>query len=495
MFSSKQTMWSDGYFNPHAWDKYGFDEYQLKHCCFGSDGDEQGEATGGDLGGADDFYEDDTPVTPDDYSGLQEATGMSPEEVMDAMGVAQATSVATNPYTDMIAHGIIADPRAATSATGWINPDTGKYMGNPGLMPSEMGFVPQYGYDVYGEDRYGGNQQIVGTRNIRMDKRADPLNPIPNDLTLTPYDPSKISREDLGKSYTDAYRGSTDLGSGIASLFGIKSPVEFDPEKGFYEGTTFDPFDAPLISGALSLLSPPLGALYGLTKGIVKGDPIGGALSMIGPFSPLRPAVDAAGNILGAANVWTGGNTTFSDLVGLGTPVSNKYGTGPAPYSFMGEIIDPTISIDRTSMAPISNPFDTLVDFKDDVLDYGRGIFSPSNYEPGIYSGPLDPQLTADKFHSFSPLGISPHADPFNTSIQTRGNLGPTSNPQLSPQHLEGLKLGAQQAVKDAMLDIGREERANAILGIDPLPMAPIPIRKGGVREAQQVVKDALYNY
>ena len=57
------------------------------------------------------------------------------------------------------------------------------------------------------------------------------------------------------------------------------------------------------------------------------------------------------------------------------------------------------------------------------------------------------------------------------------------------------MKLGAQQAVKDAMLDIGREERAKAILGIDPLPMAPIPIRKGGVREAQQVVKDALYNY
>ena len=49
-------MWSDGYFNPHAWDKYGFDEYQLKHCCFGSDGDGQGEATGGDPGDADDYY-------------------------------------------------------------------------------------------------------------------------------------------------------------------------------------------------------------------------------------------------------------------------------------------------------------------------------------------------------------------------------------------------------------------------------------------------------
>ena len=468
-------MWSDGYFNPHAWDKYGFDEYQLKHCCFGGDGDEQGEATGGDPGDADDFYEDDTPVTPDDYSGLEDAYAdtliptrgggraaelanvgrkgpMTDAEIGRAMGQAQATSVATNPYTDMIAHGIIANPNIS---------------GSPGLMPSEMGFIPQYGYDVFTGS---------GTGPVNITK-ADPLNPLTwwdpergtlktnPSATITPYNPSKISREDLGKSYSDAYEGSQDLGSGIASLFGFKSPVEFDPEKGFYEGTTFDPFDAPLISGALSLLSPPLGALYGLTKGVVKGDPVGGALSMIGPFSPLRPAVDAAGNILNAANIWTGGNTTFSNLAGFGTPVSNKYGTGPAPYSFMGERIDPTISIDRTSIDPISNPFDTLVDFKDDVLDYGRNMFN-------------DPTAGAVPFNASQIVG------PF-----------PTSNPQLSPQHLEGLGLGAQQAVKDAMLDIGREERANAVLGIEPLPMAPIPVRKGGVREAQQVVKDALYNY
>ena len=415
-------MWSDGYFNPHAWDKYGFDEYQLKHCCFGGDGDEQGEATGGDPGDADDYYEDDTPVTPDDFSGLQEAyedtvvggnkgfgrSGpMSPEEVMDAMGQAQATSVATNPYTDMITHGYIADPN---------QPDS------PGLTPSEMGFVPQYGYDVYGSEN--------GIVSKLGDRRFSPFDPLPEDVTLTPYDPSVISREELGKSYTDAYEGSRDLGSGLASLFGFQSPVEFDSKKGFYEGTTFDPFDAPVLS-LLASMNPLTGALYGLTKGVVKGDPVGGALSMLGPYSSLRPAVDAARNVVGASNVWTGNKTTLADLLGLSTtPVSNKYGTGAAKYSFMGDRIDPTIDIDYTSVAPIYNPANTLAGWKDQVVGYTKDLFS-------------DP--TAGK------ATYDPNALP--------------STPALNPQQLEGLGLGAQQAVKDAMLDIGREERANAILG------------------------------
>ena len=379
MFCSKQTMWSDGYFNPHAWDKYGFDEYQLKHCCFGSDGDGQGEATGGDPGDADDYYEDDTPVTPDDWSGLQEAyedtsipsrsphmseraeelanmgrSGpMTDAEIGRAMGQAQATSVATNPYTDMITHGYIADPN---------QPDS------PGLTPSEMGFVPQYGYDVYGSEN--------GIVSKLGDQRASPLDPLPEDVTLTPYDPSQISREDLGKSYTDAYAGSQDLGSGLASLFGFQSPVEFDSKKGFYEGTTFDPFDAPVLS-LLASMNPLTGALYGLTKGVVKGDPVGGALSMLGPYSSLRPAVDAARNVLGASNVWTGNNTTLSDLLGLSTtPVSNKYGTGAAKYSFMGDRIDPTIDIDYTSVAPIYNPANTLADLKDQVVGYTKDLFN-----------------------------------------------------------------------------------------------------------------------
>ena len=337
---------------------------------------------------------------------------MTDAEIGRAMGEATATSATTNPYTAMIRDGIIADPRKE----------------NPvGLMPSEMGFVPQYGYDLF-TDR---GRDLTG--------RGGSIEP---EVEVTPYNPREISREELGKSYTDAYEGSQDLGSGLASLFGFQSPVEFDSKKGFYEGTTFDPFDAPVLS-LLASMNPLTGALYGLTKGVVKGDPVGGALSMLGPYSSLRPAVDAARNVLGASNVWTGNNTTLADLLGLSTtPVSNKYGTGASKYSnpftwdsdskkFTTTAIDPEIDIDYTSVAPIYNPLNTLAGWKDQAVGYTKDLFSDTT------------------------AGVVPEVvGPF-----------PATDRALSPQHLEGLGLGAQQAVKDAMLGIGREERANAVLG------------------------------
>ena len=112
-------------------------------------------------------------------------------------------------------------------------------------------------------------------------------------------------------------------------------------------------------------------------------------------------------------------------------------------------------------MAPIYNPLNTLAGWKDQAVGYTKDLFSDTT------------------------AGVVPEVvGPF-----------PATDRALSPQHLEGLGLGAQQAVKDAMLGIGREERANAVLGIRPEPEVPMPVRTGGVREAQQVVKDALYNY
>jgi len=473
MFSSKKTMWSDGHFSPHAWDKYGFNEYQLKHCCFGSDGDEQGEATtdpveetrnvGGwvnpdteiydessgktvdvdpALGGdADDFYEDDSPVTPSDWSGFQEAyedttphtrsphltdrqealrsfgrSGpMTDAEIGRAMGEARATSATTNPYTDVIRAGIIADPRKATGITGWIDPDTGKYAGNPGLMPSEMGFVPQFGYDVFGTDDSDEEADYLGDY-INPTKYNDfdytPRSYGPKGASYTPYDPSAISQGKLGQSYVDAYQGSKDLGSDIAGLFGFQSPVEFDSSKGFYEGTTFDPFDAPVLS-LLAGLNPVTGALYGLTKGLVKGDPVGGALSLIGPYSSLAPAVRAAGGLKDAYNIWTGGDTTFSNLVGAGTPAWD---------------------------ASFNIPGYTSTDMKFDPGGYLSGLGQDlKGGLQGLFSDPTAGKATYD-------LNALP------------------STPQLSPQQLEGLGLGAQQAVKDAMLAIGRQERNRAVL-------------------------------
>ena len=63
-------MWSDGHFNPHRWDYLGFNEYELKHCCFGEDGDQN--AAGADPGQGDftgrGAEEDEGIPDPDDYT-------------------------------------------------------------------------------------------------------------------------------------------------------------------------------------------------------------------------------------------------------------------------------------------------------------------------------------------------------------------------------------------------------------------------------------------
>lgn len=213
-----QTMWSDGHFNPHRWDYSGFNEYELKHCCFGEDSQE--DATGGDIGDADDFYESDALPTPDDFSGLQEATDMTDEEVQTAVGQAGGTQARSDPYSDMIARGIIQDPKALPGS-----------LAHRGLTPEELGFAPQFGYGVYVDPE--------------MTKQT-------GQWTFSPYNPKLVSDTQLDKSFEQAMMGSRDIGSDIASLFGFQSPVELDPEKGFYEGTTFDPFDAPVLQLGLS---------------------------------------------------------------------------------------------------------------------------------------------------------------------------------------------------------------------------------------------------
>ena len=50
-------MWSDGWVNPNPLEAYGFDQYQLKHYCFGGDGDDGG-------GGGEYVQDDPQPYDP-----------------------------------------------------------------------------------------------------------------------------------------------------------------------------------------------------------------------------------------------------------------------------------------------------------------------------------------------------------------------------------------------------------------------------------------------
>ena len=282
-----QTMWSDGHFNPHRWDYLGFNEYELKHCCFGEDGDQndagadpgQGDFTGR---GAE---EDEGIPDPDDYGGLVAASengkGYGPggnvattaADVPGLVGEAVADMVAMDPY-------------------GGVGPNMNDILS--GLTPQEIGF----GY---------------------LSQEQNPLIGHPTE---------RMGRAQLAQTYTDAKAASQDIGSDIASLFGFQSPVMLDKDRGFYEGTSFDPFDAPVLS-LLANLNPLTGALYGLTKGLVKNDPIGGALSMIGPYSPLAGVANLATTGMKAHNLFSNTPQTLSSLAGVNSPFGLGKGADP----------------------------------------------------------------------------------------------------------------------------------------------------------------------
>jgi hypothetical protein len=347
-----QTMWCDGYFNPHRYDHLGFDEYTLRHACFGDDGDQND--SGSDPGQGDfvgkDAEKDEQMPTPEDFAGLVDATDMTPADVPDALAQAGRYHTQANPYADMIASGIIAPPNAAPGAAG--------------LTPEELGFTPTFGYGSFFDPSVGKDGAFVS------------------------YDPDKVSGEQLGQSYSDALYGSRDIGSDIASLFGIGSPVEFDPNKGFYEGTTFDPFDSPIIGLALSALNPGLGALYSAGKLATGDDLLGGALGMLGP------AGRAASGLITGYELLTDKDVNVSNLAGL--PNLN---------------IDTSINLSDfiTSSPNQSNAYADLVGDLKGTVSGALGGLNPNAYDPT--AGAVNPDF----------VGPPSKSDPTVSDVQQQG--------------------------------------------------------------------------
>ena len=437
-------MWSDGHFNPHRWDYLGFNEYELKHCCFGEDSQE--DATGGDIGDADDFYESDALPTPDDFSGLQEAyedtvvggnkgfgrSGpMTDEEVQTAVGQAGGTQARSDPYSDMIARGIIQDPLLI---------DIGdRAPKSPGLTPEELGFAPQFGYGSY-IDPVMSQQQGYSV--------------------YSPYNPRSVSDTQLDKSFEQAMMGSRDIGSDIASLFGFQSPVELDPEKGFYEGTTFDPFDAPVLQLGLSAINPALGALYGLGKGVAKGDPIGGALGMIGPFSPLAPVVRAGLAGLGAYNVLSGQDKTATDMLGFDIPFVDIPGL-PDRNNPLNTSID--LSDYYTSTSNKADPYDNLKGTVQGRLSDFLDKINPFAYDPRSGAPSVNSNLNLDTTMSggtpLSSLSLDGTGSP---EKEISGMYGNWQEPKpMSPEL--GLSSVEQDAINHVRNDAVMDNVSNAL--------------------------------
>jgi hypothetical protein len=328
-----QTMWCDGYFNPHRYDHLGFDEYTLRHACFGDDGDQND--SGSDPGQGDfvgkDAEKDEQMPTPEDFAGLVDSGQMTPADVPGALAEAGGKHAKADPYADMIAHGWIAPPGKEDAR---------------GATPEELGFTPTFGYGSK-YDPYAGGSVITD----------DGLVP----GAFVSYDPGKVSDQQLGQSYADALYGSRDIGSDIASLFGIGSPVEFDPNKGFYEGTTFDPFDSPIIGLALSALNPGLGALYGVGKLASGKDPVGGVLGMLGP----------AGRALST------GITGYELLTDKDVNVSNLAG-------LPGLGFDTSINLSDyyTSSPNKADPVDDFLGGMKDTVSGALGSLNPNAYDP-----------------------------------------------------------------------------------------------------------------
>jgi len=382
-----QTMWCDGYFNPHRYDHLGFDEYTLRHACFGDDGDQND--SGSDPGQGDfvgkDAEKDEGMPSPEDFEGLVDSGQMTAADVPGALAEAGGKHSKADPYADMIAHGIIAAPDAPA--------------GHPGVTPEELGFTPNFGYGAF-FDPTGGKDQRGG---------------------YVSYDPDKVSEQQLGQSYADAVYGSRDIGSDIASLFGIKSPVEFDPNKGFYEGTTWDPFDSPLVGLALSALNPGLGALYGISKIATGKDPVGGALGMLGP------AGRAASGLITGYELLTDKDVNVSNFVGL--PSLN---------------VDTSINLSDL-WDSTSNKADPVDDFLGGMKDTVYGALDSLN--PNAYD-PTDPA-------------------PSSTVVDAVGDLpgesiGAKSSPTVSDMQ--------QQAIDAAQAQAAAQAAAEALFGPNYTP-------------------------
>lgn len=401
-------MWFDGLFHTNVWEQYGFNDYQLKHCCFGSDGDSN--EAGGEFAdpGQGDFVgteaeEDEGLATASDFSGLVGSGQMDEGDVRGAVEQAAGTSVFADPYADMIEEGIFSKKGDETTPSR-----------------AEIGFDPRFGYKTFRaytndpfrtydvDDRtrnynlIGGEQQrtLPNFINVPIDPSAFPGRQLNGNLQIVPSQ-QELGKA-IGKSFGTAVEDSQDFGSALASLFGVKSPVAFDSEKGFYEGTEFDPFDAPLIGAALSFLSPPVGALYGLTKGIAKGDPIGGALNLIGPYSRLAPTIEAAKQLAAIGGVVTGRTPTLSEIVGLDTRPSENFVFGTPENvinvperDFLGYLGDKTgfTSASQNVRDAVGRAVDKAVDFGGEV---GSSIFpseekEKENYPYGYLYGPQLP--------------------------------------------------------------------------------------------------------
>ena len=315
-------MWSDGLFHTNVWEQYGFNDYELKHCCFGSDGDSND--SGSDPGQGD-FEGTDADVNEKD-SGL--ATEGDLQSFEDALGSEEYGR--TEMREDMAS---IAG--AAPSMSPYIGGSNSLF--GDGKVP---GLIDREDYVTKEDISFEEPNQKLDNRGNLFAKAGENLlgfTPAFDNRTSGTYEGS---REELGKSYLDAYDKSTDFTSALASLFGVKSPIAYDEEKGYFEDTEFDPFDAPLIGATLSLLSPPLGALYGLTKGVVKGDPIGGALSMIGPYSRFAPAVNLGRKAITAYETLTDRNVNLSNMFGVGSPPQDT-----SYFSSGQTVLDPNVDL------------------------------------------------------------------------------------------------------------------------------------------------------
>ena len=322
-------MWSDGWVNPNPLEAYGFDQYQLKHYCFGGDGDDGGG--GGEYGQDDPQPYDPTP-TPEDYGAFEEAVSAPLGAWHDPAATWSTDDPEKREYRDILSRTperlneqeIEKAADFAASTRGRLSP-----YHDPGMkeiitgLGEDTGFTPEFGLDPFEgsqlpsyaleQDRFGTFPYHRSAKNIARTPKGATSAQFNVDYDQDYED--RVNR--LAESYGDARRGSTDILSSLGGLVGIQSPVEFDPNKGFYEGTEFDFFDAPLIQAVLSGINPGLGALYGLGKGITKGDPVGALTSLVGPFSKAAPLLNMARLGRDVKNLWTGGNETFSDLFGV----------------------------------------------------------------------------------------------------------------------------------------------------------------------------------
>ena len=213
---NNKTPWTDGLYGPEEW----ITEHDLKHWCFGGDGDDTN-------GGDDDVFNE--AVEPNNADAIDSMQALMAEEE----ALAHSNTANTNNFDD-------SAMSALDHVSGMQNASLAGHSYGPG------GTSLTSDHNAFGSFDEEQNEALGNTAQGVVD------------------------------SYGQAVDDASNISSQIANLVGITSHASIDPETGLYGETTG--FNAgPALSVIGGLIGGPVGYGIGAMKGLMTGNLVAAA--------------------------------------------------------------------------------------------------------------------------------------------------------------------------------------------------------------------------